>query len=133
MPHPNPITAAQVEADIVEANAANKKLSYMLWDGEHRFDLVITTCVYGFPSIVILDWSYGSGIQARQWNSYGTEGDPVTKVNHYQAMFDWIAGQVNECIVGTTPAGHPLNHTGVDEERYGEWQKLLSDQIGYTS
>lgn len=133
MPHPNPLTAALVEAHITTANESQMRLSYALWDGETRYDIVISTCVYGFPSVVILDWSIGSGIAAHQWNSYGIQGNVYTKEPHYHAMFEWIAQQVNKGTTGTLPLGHPMNKTGEAEERYGEWKEQYSKEIGYAS
>jgi hypothetical protein len=99
--HPNPLKPEQVEADQVQATTLNKRLVYHIWDDEVVVEVIVTTCVYGFPSCVLVEFSYGSGVRAESWNCYDTHHGRLDHEQDYLDMFAWIATKITMKATGS--------------------------------
>ena len=99
--HPNPLTAAQVAQDVAQAVADKSKLVYKLWDGEREVEVIIATCLYGFPSCVLVDFSLSFGVKAENWASYGLDHGTLDHEKDFEAMFDWIATKITDRATGS--------------------------------
>lgn len=99
--HPNPLTPDQVALDLAHAVADNSKLVYTLWDGERIIEVITATCVYGFPSCVLVDYSIGFGVRSECWNSYGLNHGEINHKKDFQAMTEWMATNITEKATGS--------------------------------
>ena len=99
MPHPNPLTAIQVEIDLERAVAHKKNLVYSLWDQELFAEVITSTCVYGYPSCVIVVYSLSNGVTALQWSPYEQESN--IQEDLFNTMVEWIADQITTKATGT--------------------------------
>jgi hypothetical protein len=99
MPHPFPLSAIQLAIDLEAATQANKRLVYSLWDDEVHVECIVDTCIYGFPSCVLVRFSIGSGVSSECWNSYGMGSN--NKQYLTKEMHVWMATKITEMATGT--------------------------------
>lgn len=99
MPHPNPLTAIKLAQDLEAATQANKRLVYALWDDEIHVECITETCIYGFPSCVLVKFSIGDGVSSECWNSYGMGSN--NKEYLTKEMHVWMSTKITEMATGT--------------------------------
>lgn len=120
MPHTE-LTPATLTGEIVAAHYAviatladTKRLWYMMWDGETQCELIIDECVYGFPSVVFVKHSIGSGVEAKTWTPYGRELEVDDgRTLHYAAMFAWVAEQLIADATGSLFTTDPTHFSTI--------------------
>ncbi len=74
-------------------------VKFSMWDGEVTADVIVATCVYGMPSVVIVYDSIGNGVTAEQWNSY--DKDFPDGFTQFFALYTCIAASLNTRATGT--------------------------------
>ena len=107
MTHPNPLTATRVEADQKKAHETNTRLVYKLWDDEVRVEVIMGSCMYSFPSCVLVKFSYGNGLTAEAWSPYKRDLG-MEKQAYWQELFKWVADAVTTRATSILPDAHPM-------------------------
>jgi hypothetical protein len=106
MTHPDPLSAGQVASALRQAAQFGRNLAYNIGEEGTKIDVIVATCIYGFPSCVMVEYSIGSGVKAYSWSPYGLELG-AEKQPYYDALCQWVAETITSRATYTLPDKHP--------------------------
>lgn len=107
MTHPNPLTQNQVASHQAQAVVEGRDVVYMIGDEGTHTTVFVASCVYGFPSCVLVKYSLNNGITSEAWSPYG-QGLGAEKRPYYDAMFEWVANTITAQATHIAPDNHPM-------------------------